>query len=376
MVVKPGKIWFFLLCLSLAALSNNMYAAKSNQSIYEDPYDIAAGGASLTRASQEGVLFANPALMPFGNKFFRWFGSQFSIIAAKDSVDFVRSLASGSNTSSSESSSEEEKSAERDEFIDDIFTTPIHFGTATAISFISSHFGVGVVSRFEPDIKGTRFNDTGIPAVRAQADGYGAGVVSYAQKLTRWFSVGATGKYIYKAEPDIQIDFADQSKIDEIRSDPQALVNEVTPGQGFGLDAGALIFLQGRTVDYRLALKADDLGNTKFTKSQDPFRQTFHAGLGLTFHNSIDSLHLSLDFRDVTGAYEESIVMRSYAGAKLILRNYIGIAAGFYQGYPSYGIRLDLVLVKVGLTYYGREMGSFIGDDRRDIYIAYFGFGI
>jgi len=374
MVVTLDKIYFFFAITLFLFSSSWGYAAKSNQSIYEDPYDIAAGGASLTRASQEGVLFANPALMPFGNKFFRWFGSQFSLIAAKDSVEFGQSLANGSSTSSD--SSEDDGSSERDKFIDDVFTTPVHFGATAALSFISSHFGFGVVSRFEPDIKGTRFSDTGIPAIRAQAEGYGAGVVSYAQKVLPWFSLGLTGKYIYKAEPDIYLDFADQSKIDEIRSDPQALVDEVTPGQGIGVDGGALLFLQGRHVDYRMAFKIDDFGNTNFTQSQESFKQTMHGGLGLTFHNSIDSLHLSLDFRDISGEYEESVVMRSYAGAKLVLRNYIGFAAGFYQGYPSYGVRLDLILVKLGLTYYGREMGSFIGDDRRNIYIAYFGFGI
>jgi len=375
MIVTSGKMCIFFVCTLLLIGSSSGYAAKSNQSIYEDPYDVAAGGASLTRASQEGVLFSNPALMPFGNKFFRWFGSQFSLIAAKESIEFGQSLASGSATSDS-GGSEEEETAEREKFIDDVFTTPIHFGATSALSFISSHFGVGVVSRFEPDIKGTRFSDTGIPAIRAQAEGYGAGVVSYAQKLFPWFSLGVTGKYIYKAEPNIYLDFADQARIDEIRSNPQALINEVTPGQGLGFDAGALLFLQGRSVDYRMAVKVDDFGNTTFTESQEPFKQIIHGGVGLTFHNSIDSLHLSLDFRDVAGAYEESVVMRSYAGAKLVLRNYIGFAAGLYQGYPSYGIRLDLIIVKLGLTYYAREMGSFIGDDRRNIYIAYFGFGI
>jgi hypothetical protein len=83
-----------------------------------------------------------------------------------------------------------------------------------------------------------------------------------------------------------------------------------------------------------------------------------------------------LDYRDITGQLNTSLPMRLYAGAKLIIRNYVGLAAGLYQGYPTYGVRLDLIFVKIGLTFYGREMGRYAGDDQRDIYVMSIGLGI
>lgn len=364
------RSYLFIVLISLPA----PLFGKGNQAIYEDPFDQAAGGASLTRASQEGVMFANPAVMPFGKKFLRWFGSSFSVMAGRDSVAEAKSLSSGSKKS--DSNEGDDQTAENQDYFDKVFDKPIHFGAASTLSFISNNFGIGTFARFEPDIAGKKFDETGLPEIRARAELYGGGVLSGAKALTPWFSLGVTAKYLYKSEPDIALSLGDQTKIEELKSDPKALQKENALGKGVGFDTGALVFLQGRHLDYRLALKVDDIGGTTFSEDQKEFKQLMHAGLGVTVHNAIDSLHLSLDFRDISGVYSDSIPMRVYAGAKLIIRNYIGLAGGLYQGYPTYGIRLDLIFVKLGFTYYGREMGRYAGDDGRDIYIVSLGFGV
>jgi hypothetical protein len=377
MLLRQHNLCFFSKCQILVWASLEFvpaaYAEKTNQAVYEVPYDLAAGGASLTRASQEGVMFANPAQMPYGQKFFRWFGSEFALLAAKESYEEAKNLAGGKEKSSGDEQESEEANAD---FFDKAFDTPIHFGATSAISFISNNFGIGTFARFEPDIAGQRHNETGIPEFRARAEGYAGLAASLAGKVCSWLSLGLTAKHMYKVEPDLVIDLADQNKVNEIRADPAALQNEVTPGFGTSFDAGALVFKQGYNWDYRLALKVDDVGDTSFTEGQRTFKQTYHAGIGVTLHNAIDSLHLALDFRDVTGVYEEPITLRVYAGAKLMLRKFFGLAIGLYQGYPTYGVRLDLLFVKLGFTVYGRELGDYAGDDPRTIYMASLGIGI
>ena len=73
-----------------------MIQAKGSSPIYEDPFDVGSGGASLTRASQAGMIFSNPALIPYGPGFHRWFGNESNVLIGKDSVDFAKSLQSGS----------------------------------------------------------------------------------------------------------------------------------------------------------------------------------------------------------------------------------------------------------------------------------------
>ena len=81
-----------LILLALAAPATTALARKTNQPIYEDPFDIGAGGASLTRASKDGMIFSNPALLPQGGKFFRWVGTTFTLLSNKESIDTAREI--------------------------------------------------------------------------------------------------------------------------------------------------------------------------------------------------------------------------------------------------------------------------------------------
>ncbi len=352
--------------ISLGCFGSTAWARKTNQQVYEEPFDQAAGGASLTRASQEGVMFANPALLPYGGKFHRWLGSQFSVIAAAQSVEFAQEVMGGGGDGGDDPSA----------IVDAAFNNPIHFGFASTIAYITNNFGLGVFGRFEPDVQARRFGDSGVPQINVTAEAYSGAVTSFALRPLSWLSLGVTAKYLYVGEPDIAVALTDEQRVAELTSDPDALAAAASFGQGMGFDAGLLLFAQGHWLDYRLALKVDDVGDTAFTGSQAAFKQTLHAGLGVTLHNAVDALHLSVDYRDILGAYDEHAFKRLYLGAKLLLRSYVGLAAGVYQGYPTYGVRFDLLLMKIGATVYGRELGDSPGANPRNLYVVYFAVGM
>jgi len=348
-------------CLVLASCigwSTELLARKTNQSVYEEPFDLAAGGASLTRASQEGVMFANPALMPWGKKFHRWFGTQTTAIINREAKELAQSGAKDSS-----------------KILDKALDVQIHPGMLHSTSWITNNFGIGAFARVEPDIETKEFGDSGLPALHVSGEVYAGGVMSLAGTLGSWLSLGTTIKALRVSEPDLEVALTDETRIKELQSDSSTLSDEVALSSGTGFDLGSLIFLQGSSLDFRLAVKAEDLGNTKFVGNQAPFKQTLHGGMGLTFHGSTEALHLSLDYRDVSGAYEEKPFKKVYAGAKLLLRNYVGLAAGLYQGIPSAGIRADLLLLKIGFTAYGREMGTYVGERQRNLYLVYVGLG-
>ena len=98
--------------------STEIFARKTAQPIYVHPFDYAAGGTNLCLASHEAVLFANPAIMPFGNKFFRWVGLKTVILAAPESLVV---LSGGSQSGN---------------LIEDAFNSPIHIGFQGLFSFI------------------------------------------------------------------------------------------------------------------------------------------------------------------------------------------------------------------------------------------------
>jgi hypothetical protein len=60
----------------------------------------------------------------------------------------------------------------------------------------------------------------------------------------------------------------------------------------------------------------------------------------------------------------------------VLIRTYVGVSAGVYHGYPSYGAEIDLLLLRVAGTYYTRELGDHPGVDPRGIYIVSVAAGI
>jgi hypothetical protein len=80
---------------------------------------------------------------------------------------------------------------------------------------------------------------------------------------------------------------------------------------------------------------------------------------------------LALDYRDILNSYQDPLFKKIYTGAKLLIRNHIGFATGYYQGIPSFGVRLDLWVIKFGFTAYGRELGDYVGERQRNLYIVY-----
>lgn len=358
-----------LLCTALGA--KTLHARKTNQTVYEHSFDSAAGGASLTKASGEGTLFANPALLPYGGKFFRWLGLRTTVMAGKDSVDLARSLLqapAGSDQSTEEGAEGQEEAAG---FMDRVYSAPIHIGQMNAFSFITNNGGFALFTRIEPDIYAEKTGDLGVPSVHFSSETYAGGIASTAIRSPwRWLSFGLSGKYLLASEPEIEISLTDTEMLQSLSGDGGITQSLAQYNQGIGFDAGALLFFQGQHLDYRLALKVDDFGNTSLSGDADPkeFKQVVSAGTGLTFHTDRTALHFSLDYRDILNAYEERLFKKVYAGAKLTLFTYLGLAAGLYQGNPSYGFELDMILLRVAGTLHTRELGEAPGDIRRPIY--------
>lgn len=336
--------------------------AKGSGPIYEDPFDVASGGSSLTRASQAGMLFSNPALIAQGPGFHRWFGNESTIIVGKNSIEFAKSMQNGGSGGSSGSGEAS--------FVETVLKNPIHAGVLNSFSYINSLFGFGFFNRGEVDIQAKKYGDTGLPAIRFRAESFqGLGISAATKFLTQSLSVGVTAKYLYAGEPDLAIELTDQEAIQNMQSS-SGLKSLIGMNTGYGYDVGMLFFRQGYNADYRLALKVDDAGGTTLHGDAElkKLNQAYHVGLGYTLHNDVDAIHLSLDYRDLQKSYGEELFKRVRMGAKVLLRRHIGFGVGYYDGWPSYGVELDAWLVRLTGSYYTRELGAKPGMDPRPIY--------
>jgi hypothetical protein len=362
------------------------WAHKTNQPVYTDPFDLGAGGAVLTRASKDGRLFANPALLPYGGKFHRWLGLTTTLLANRESLSLAREMmqnaqkGSGDDSGGGDASATETTEGESEggggdqnsEFIDKVLKNPVRVGWGISLAWVTSEFGLSVFSRFEPDIRGREVGATGLPEVRFQAESYhGAALGTAIRTPWRWLSLGVTGKYLYVSEPDVTVQVSDQESINQFQN-PDFIQDLSSHNTGLGVDAGALAFFQGSSMDLSIAAKVDDAGGTKLTGPTMPgeFKQVTSAGLGLTLHTGADAVHFAVDYRDLGDAYGEETFKKVYAGTKVLLRTYVGLSAGYYQGYPSMGAEIDLILLRLAVTSYTRELGDHPGADPRHIYMG------
>jgi hypothetical protein len=328
--------------------------------IYEDPFDLGSGGASLTRASQAGVLFSNPALMPYGDGFHRWVGIEPTLVAGKDSIDFAKSMSGGSG------------SGDAADLIDRLTKTPLYFGVHNSTAYINKHVGFSVFNRFDADLLAKKYGETGLPEVQFEGESYQGFAGSFASMLgSRALSFGLTGKYLYAAEPELDIEITDQESVSSLSS-PTGLKSLVSHNTGVGVDAGLILFSQGMNLDWKLAGKLDDIGGTKLSGdgTLTSIPQTYSAGLASTLHNGTDALHMAIDYRDISGVRGEKMFKRIRVSTKLLIRRYVGLGVGMLDGWPSYAAELDLIIIRLTGAFYTRELGDSPGVRPRPIYSA------
>ncbi len=359
-----SRKWQILaLFLLLSSELSPAFAKNSSELIYTEPFDLAAGGSVLTRASQEGVLFGNPALLPLGGAYIRWIGLETNFILDRDLAEQGASAFSSPMNTADNS------------FIDQLFSQSIHLGQSASLSVVNKNFAISIFDRLEIDVEGSRYDNGGLPQINFGGEAYAGAMASTAFQPVNWFSLGLTGKYLYMGEPDIQIPVTDSVRLKALIDDPSSLTDEISYGKGIGGDIGTLFLWQNSFVDLSMGLKVEDLGGTKLSNDQKTIPQTSHIGLGLAFHGTTNVLHLSLDYRDVGGVYEEKTFKRIFAGARLMLFQHIGLAVGLYQGIPTCGLRLDAFFLKLGITAYGRELGNYPGDKQRNLVSVYTSLG-
>lgn len=333
--------------------------------IFEDPFDMGAGGTVLTWATQEGMMINNPALLPYGGKLFRWLGSK-SIFAPGTDIDALQAASSSSSAENTDGQTVVNP-------IDALFTAPLHVGVGQALSFITNNFGITALASATPDLRawrrGTLADGGGTSQLQFRAESYAGVLASTAARLPEipWLSLGLTAKQLTRLEVNQTLDIVSVGSPDNISSLTQSLLAATTAAQGTGIDIGSLIFLQGRYLDFRLAAVQANLGGLNFSDQQNPIPSMLNTGVGLSFHNEYDAIHLALDLRDVQGATTVPTYKKASAGIRIMLRGFLGLSAGIYHGMPSYGAAIDFFVFRIAASVYTREYLKTPGSDRRSI---------
>lgn len=350
----------------ISSVSAQAETLRKSAPLYENPFDLCAGGASLTRATQEGVFFSNPSLPALGAGFLRWIYGRTAIHFGADAIDLGREIYTKKKAGTLKVDST---------LIEKLLKTPIHVGNDATLGFVTAFGGLGAFQTLRSDIEGRQFGSQGLPEVRTRAEA-AAGLAGLASMpVGDKLGVGISVKPAYAAETFETVALSDfsSSGAKQMLSD---IKNNTKYGFGISVGVGSTLQLRSENFDLRIATTVDDVGQTKFNSGVTPWKQTINAGIGIIPHTRGSAIHCAADLRDLKHVYDEHWTRRFRAGCKLLLASRIGFGAGYYQGWPSYGVVANLVLMRLEAGSYTREFGSEAGTRGRRVYFIATGFEI
>ncbi|MGD9223952.1 MAG: conjugal transfer protein TraF [Desulfobacteraceae bacterium] len=177
--------------------------------------------------------------------------------------------------------------------------------------------------------------------------------------------IGAAVKYINRESLDetyTAADIADDNFDDQFEDD-------LENGSNLAFDLGVLYTPPfDWPVETHIGLTIQNLPEMDFGQAQDQQTQT---NIGLALEKRFGNYKLlgALDYRDLTSAIEEDddIPKRLHMGVELQLPKILSVRAGLNQGYVTYGLTLDIWLIKLDFAAYSEEVGAHAGqrEDRR-----------
>lgn len=356
---------------------------------YQDPVDLGSGGASLTFATNEGMVFSNPALMPLGPKTFRWLGTRFSLVPSQGALDIVSGDLPSFDFSDPVAAVDELGS----------FDAEVGAGS-TLLTFIMSNFAiVPIASDLKVSLGFNKFGtpESGTSTFEAFVDiDNKAGVaMAFSGMPARWFSLGVTAKALYVTEQSIVIPLNlaafvanQEAAMTSLNETLSSLSDEVGMDQVISYDVGSLFFFQGQNIDYRIATVVRDVGGATVSKasiaglganasgeSTGEKPQAVDLGLGVTLHNHSSFIHLAADVKDYLNAYGEPDFKRYSFGLKTHIMRWVALGAGIRHGHPTAGIEFDALLFRLSFSQYYEVLGDDpLGKKRKYNHVS-FGFG-
>jgi len=146
-------------------------------------------------------------------------------------------------------------------------------------------------------------------------------------------------------------------------------------GYGFGMDGGVLI-APPAPFNPIFSMAWQDMGFTSFIQtagSSAPPRIHDNVTFSATFGGEVPLLGFrgGVEYRHITDT-SEVLGKKLHVGAEITVAMF-DLRAGLYQGYPTYGVGLDLFFLQVDAAYYKIEKGAYPGqtpDERVQVSLA------
>ncbi|MBI5179497.1 MAG: conjugal transfer protein TraF [Nitrospinae bacterium] len=147
-----------------------------------------------------------------------------------------------------------------------------------------------------------------------------------------------------------------------------------------GLDVGAIYKLKNETWNPTLGVAILNLGDMNFgdmtvttlsSPLENKIKQSINLGAAASYSLAWASLTGAVDIKDIANntSTDSDKGKKLHVGLEAKLPKILTLRAGWNQGYLSYGVGVDLWLLKLSYAYYKEEIGAYAGqrEDARHV---------
>jgi hypothetical protein len=194
----------------------------------------------------------------------------------------------------------------------------------------------------------------------------------YARSVSPKLAVGGNIKFISRRYSGaIKLNASQFGEMDEIYEDVSDSLESAK--SGFGLDVGAVYNFMPN-LDFGASI-IDLIGTVDGDKTPINFRigAAYNVTGGFMTNPFFKGLTIAADLDDMFNRDGDHLFNKLHIGADLRMR-FVDLRCGFNQGYPCFGVGLNLYILSLDYTYAGFELGDAPG--REDNYIHYARVGI
>ncbi len=348
--MPPSKLHRLFASLGLAISPAPLLAGNLEfNTMYRSPYFLGRGDTGISTADNHEAIFYNPAGLAQGKGLYKeTVLASPSLQVSTKTKDLVRQVIV-----------EEDNDPET---LRSYLGRNLHFGFNNFTGVVFRRAAVGLLVSSDTNIMLAKSAaDRGLETLHADTVANRAAVFSIADAFfNQKLMIGTTAKYIMRNEAVLDVSALDSSNI----SDQLSSNNVEVSRNGFGLDLGLMYDMDKSP--WRFGLHVENLGTTKLSAAEagvtgKRLPQIINIGSAYEMGTKMSVLMIQTDFRDVNGSLEKDTFKRLHVGTELQFAKVFGLLGGLNQGYPSFGLFLNLYVMRFDIGTYTEEVGSAAG---------------
>lgn len=330
-------------------LSSHLKADEiSNHRLYRSAHYLGRGDTGIGDSDKHHSIFYNPAGLAMGSGIYKesvFFSPRVEV--SSSTKDLVRQVAV------------EKQNDPR--LLRNYIGKNQHLGVSNFTGIVFRRAAIGIVVNSSVDALLYKSPTAGATeTLSAQSLVDQVLTFSFAEKIASNLALGSTLKYYQQQTyASLGINVVDANNVANQLESSGAQSKLSGYGGDIGLSYGdeKLPFAAGLTIENvgQTSLSTIDSSDKRIIK------QTLNLGLSYKVKSNLSQFNFLFDIRDLGSNIESNILKKINLGSEISIGSFAGLSAGLQQGYPSFGLWMDLYLFRTDLAMYTQEMGSYAG---------------